>query len=110
MRLEQGVARLRPSDKPRRVGRRAKGAAARLLSSKEDNPMSHLLPTRTGIRSRVGAAGLAVVAIVLGLFASAGVFAGGTAIAATNSNAEGEVHLTTAVKASPSLKTSEMYP
>ncbi|HEX3362459.1 MAG TPA: hypothetical protein VHS74_15800, partial [Solirubrobacterales bacterium] len=72
--------------------------------------MSHLLPTRTRIRTKVGGAGLALVAIVLGLFASAGVFASGTALAATNSNAEGEIHLTTAVKASPSLKTSEMYP
>jgi hypothetical protein len=72
--------------------------------------MSHLLPTRTRIRTRIGGAGLALVAIVLGMFASAGVFAGGTALAATNSNAEGEIHLTTAVKASPSLKTSEMYP
>jgi hypothetical protein len=71
--------------------------------------MSHLLPARNRIRSRVGGAGLALVAIVLGLLASAGAFASGTALAATNSN-EGEVHLTTAVKASPSLKTSEMYP
>jgi hypothetical protein len=74
--------------------------------------MSHLLLRRTRIRSRVGAAGLAMVAAVLGLLASAGVFAGGTAVAATtggNSN-EGEVQVTTAVNASPSLKTSEMYP
>jgi hypothetical protein len=50
-----------------------------------------------------------VFAIVLGLFAFAGAFASGTAAAATNPN-EGEVNVTTAVHASPSLKTNEMYP
>ena len=70
--------------------------------------MSHLPTTRTRTwnRSKVGGAGLAVFAIVLGLLAVAGT---GTALAA-GSSTEGEVHLTTAVKASPSLKTSEMYP
>jgi hypothetical protein len=73
--------------------------------------MAHLPPTRTTtrIRSRVAGAGLAAVATVLGVLAFAGAFTAGTAIAAM-SNTEGEVHLTTAVKASPSLKTSEMYP
>jgi hypothetical protein len=77
--------------------------------------MSHLLQTRTRarIRRKVGGAGLAVVAIVLGVLAVGGTFSSGTAFAATAggaSNTEGEVHVVTAVKASPSLKTSEMYP